>query len=94
MRLGYINECDQIQRAILREAEKLYGRAYIFKKLASKGYSPSMINHAFDELIQSGEIDFSANLQALLYKKGCKSVEERKKLMHKYGYLTRDTYDD
>ena len=94
LRLGYINESDQIERAIIKEAEKLYGRAYIFKKLASKGYSPSMINRAFDRLIESGEIDFSANLQALLYKKGCENDEECKKLMHKYGYLTRDMYDD
>lgn len=94
VRLGYINECDQIERAILKEAEKLYGRAYIFKKLTSKGYSASMVNRAFEELIQRGDVDFSANLQTLLYKKDCKSDEERKKLMHKYGYLTRDFYDD
>ena len=94
LRLGYINEDDQIERAILKEAEKLYGRAYIFRKLTSKGYSASMVNHAFDKLIDDGDLDFGANLKTLLYKKGCETEEERKKLMHKYGYLTRDTYDD
>ena len=94
VRLGYINEYEQVKRAIEKEADKLYGRAYIFKKLAAKGYSAPMLNSAFDELIQDGEIDFSANLQTLIYKKGCESEDDRKKLMHKYGYLTRDTYDD
>ena len=94
VRLGYIKEDEQIKRAIKREADKLFGRAYIFKKLVGKGYSISMVNSAFDELIQDGEIDFAANLQTLIYKNNATSGEERKKLMHKYGYLTRDTYDD
>lgn len=94
LRLGYINEPEQLKRAIVKEADKLRGRAYIFKKLASKGYSASMINRALDELIDSGDVDFSANLQTLLYKNDCQSEEERKKLMHKYGYSIRDTYDD
>ena len=92
--LGYINEYEQTKRIILKEADKLYGRAYIFKKLIAGGYSASMVNRAFDELIQDGEVDFNDNLKTLLYKKGATSEEERKKLMHKYGYLIRDTYDD
>ena len=85
--LGYLDEDRQLERAVEREANyKLRGRYYIKRKLSAKGYSSSAINRAIERLVDSGEVDFAANLEALAQKKGVTSEEERYALEYKFGY--------
>ena len=91
MRLGYIDERRQIERAVLSEANRsLRGRSYITKKLISKGYSSADISEVTDELISRGELDFSASFELLCEKKGATTDEERRALLYKYGYRSGD----
>lgn len=91
MRLGYIDERRQIERAVLSEANRsLRGRSYITKKLISKGYSSADISEVTDELISRGELDFSASFELLCEKKGAATEEERRALLYKYGYRSGD----
>ena len=87
--LGYIDEQRQLNRLILTEANgKLYGRNKIVPKLMAKGYSSSDINSVLAELIESGEVDFKKNARLLVEKKLAPDadIEEKKKLLYKYGY--------
>ena len=85
--LGYLDEERQLERAVEREANyNLRGRHYIKRKLVSKGYSSSLISRAIDALVGRGEIDFDANFESLVAKKGASSDEERLVLAYKYGY--------
>lgn len=85
--LGYLDEERQLERAVEREANyNLRGRHYIKRKLVSKGYSSSLISRAIDALVGRGEIDFDANFESLVAKKGVSSDEERLVLAYKYGY--------
>ena len=85
--LGYLNEERQLERAVVREANyNLRGRHYIKRKLASKGYSASAVSRAIDTLVMHGEIDFSANFEHLVAKKGASSDEDRLALAYKFGY--------
>ena len=87
LELGYLDEARQLERAVEREANyKLRGRYYIKRKLSAKGYSHSAISRAIDTLTDSGEVDFSANLERLAQKKGALSDEERMALEYKFGY--------
>ena len=91
VRLGYIDERRQIERAALNEANRsLRGRSYIIKKLRSKGYSASDIGSVIDGLVESGEIDFSLNFERLCEKRGVCSEDERRALLYKYGYRSAD----
>lgn len=85
--LGYLDEDRQLDRAVQREANyNLRGRYYIKRKLSSKGYSSSAINRAIERLTESGDVDFSSNLDKLFEKKGVRSEEERTALEYKFGY--------
>ena len=87
--LGYIDECRQLERIILSEANvKLYGAGKIIPKLAAKGYSSTDIRRVMGELVDSGEVDFSKNAKLLLNKKMPDNAtsDEKKKLLYKYGY--------
>ena len=91
LRLGYIDERRQIERAVINEANRSFrGRSYIMKKLRSKGYSASDISEVIDMLIDSGEIDFGKSFERLCEKKGVSGDEERTALLYKYGYRTAD----
>ena len=91
LRLGYIDERRQIERAVLNEANRsLRGKAYIVRKLASKGYSASEVGEITDELVSAGEIDFGENFERLCEKKGALSQEARRALLYKYGYRSAD----
>lgn len=91
LRLGYIDERRQIERAVINEANRsLKGRSYIMKKLRSKGYSASDINDVIDALVDSGEVDFGESFERLCEKKGIASDEDRLALLYKYGYRTAD----
>ncbi len=84
---GYINEENQLERLILREANtSLRGPRYIREKLVAKGYSRDKIDAVTDELVASGEIDFAANFAVLCEKRGVTEPSERRALAYKYGY--------
>ncbi len=87
VRLGYLDEERQLERLIEKEVSlNLRGRAYIKRKLASKGYSLSKIDSAIDSLSESGVIDFHDSFERLAVKKGAYTDEEKKALKYKYGY--------
>lgn len=89
--LGYIDEHRQLAIAVTREANtSLRGRAYIVRKLSGKGYRPNMIGEVIDELVASGEIDFSENFERLALRMGAADEEARRTLAYKYGYRTAD----
>ena len=85
--LSYLDEDRQLERAIEREANNnLRGYYYIKRKLCSKGYSSAAVRRAADRLIERGDVDFDANLESLLEKKGVTSDEERVALEYRFGY--------
>ncbi len=87
--LGYINERDQLERLILLEANrKLHGPSRIVAALVAKGYYSVEIKEVMDELVDSGEIDFRANAEALLDKKMSDGADEDevKKILYKNGF--------
>lgn len=91
VRLGYIDERRQLTRIICREANgALRGRRVIRQRLVSKGYSPEDIDDILDDLLRTGEIDFSSNFERLCEKRGAKTDEERGALMYKFGYREGD----
>ena len=87
--LGYIDECRQLERLILHEANISYrGPSKIMAKLTSRGYSPTDVRRVMGELSESGELDFARSARALIEKKlplGA-SAEERRALLMKNGY--------
>ena len=84
---GYINEDDQLERLVLREANvNLRGPRYIREKLGAKGYSRDGIDSAIDLLVESGQIDFVINFDILCDKKGVTDPAERRALAYKYGF--------
>ena len=91
MRLGYIDERRQIENAVLNEANRaLRGKAYIVKKLMSKGYSRADVESVVEDLLDRGEIDFSASFERLCEKKGATGREERRALLYKNGFASSD----
>lgn len=91
LRLGYVNEERQIERAVLNEANRsLYGREYIIKKLSAKGYRHGAVAACIDALVERGEIDFAENFERLAERCDASGEEERKKLAYKRGYRGYD----
>ncbi len=89
--LGYIDEGRQLERLIEREANiSLKGRAYIKRKLMSKGYSSSDIDTAIDRLVYDGTVDFHKNFVRLSEKKNASTDEEKRMIKYKYGYGGED----
>lgn len=91
LRLGYIDEERQIERAALTEANRsLRGKEHIVQKLAAKGYKRDMVRDVIDSLVARGDIDFAANFEMLAEK--CRAVtdEERRALAYKRGYRGSD----
>ena len=85
--LGYLNEYEQVERAVEREANyKLRGRYYIKRRLSDKGYSLSDINRAIAALTERGDVDFDENFERLVEKKGALTEEEITKLKYRFGY--------
>ena len=86
---GYVNECDQLERMILAEAnDKLQGPNKIFAKLTAKGYSSSDIREVMQSLVEREEINFKNNAYRLIEKKLPKgaTADEKKTLLYKNGY--------
>ena len=84
--LGYINEERQLQRLVVAEWRKLYGRRAIVARLCAKSYSRADIERTVDELEGAGEIDFSESFRRLCEKYGSHEGEQLLKLKYKYGY--------
>lgn len=87
--LGYIDEKKQLLNIVAREVNlNLSGPRKIRAKLISKGYKPSDISSAIDELIRSGEIDFDRSAELLIVKKLTRGAtdDEKKALLYKNGY--------
>ncbi len=94
LRLGYIDEARQIERAALTEANRaLRGKGYIVKKLTARGYPVSLIGDVIDSLVARGEIDFSENFRRLAEKRGIETEEEKRILAYKYGFGSFDFGD-
>ena len=84
---GYIDEGRQLRRLVEREAnEALRGRYYVKRKLLARGYRSADIDRAISGLIEDGELDFDANFERLIEKKGALDEESRRQLAYKYGY--------
>jgi regulatory protein len=84
--LGYINEAEQLERAVLREANtSLRGPRLIIDKLRMKGYDQSEIRRTVDRLVDEGAIDFKANFERLAEKKRV-TDDKRYALKYRYGY--------
>ncbi len=91
LRLGYIDEPRQIERAALTEANRsLHGREYIIRKLSAKGYKSSVVRDVIDGLVAHGQIDFALNFERLAEKMGALTDEERRALAYKRGYRGSD----
>jgi len=89
VRLGYINEREQLSRLIIRESRaSLAGPRKIRAKLRQKGYSASDISSVMASLIEKGELDFNKTRAALIEKKLTRGAtyEEKMKLLFKNGY--------
>ena len=93
VRLGYLNEDEQIRRAILYEVNsRLTGPMKLVSKLSAKGYSVSLIKAAVGALSDEGLVDFDENRRALLDKKldADATPEQKQKLLKSYGYKCYD----
>ena len=84
---GYINEQNQLERLILKEANgALRGPRRIIEKLCAKGYKRPEIEEILSSLEECGEIDFRENFDKLLEKHSDGTEECKRALMYKYGY--------
>ena len=93
VRLGYLNEDEQLRRAILYEVNsRLTGPMKLMSKLCAKGYSSSLIKATVGALRDEGLIDFDENRRALLEKKldADSTPEQKQKLLKSYGYKCYD----
>ena len=87
IRLGYIDEKEQIARFVIREAnESLKGQLLILRKALAKGFKSDEVNSVIRELTELGEVDFEANFNRLAEKKGALTEEDRAALRYKNGY--------
>lgn len=84
---GYLDERRQLAILISDEANRaLRGPVYIKRKLMGKGYLSSDIDAVMQELVDSGDVDFSAVFRRLAEKRGAEDAESRRELMYKYGF--------
>ena len=87
--LGYINEDEQIKRAVVKEANiNLLGPKKIRAKLCYKGFDSDAVDLAIESLVLSGEIDFTLSSKRLAAKKLARGASEQeiKMLLYKNGY--------
>lgn len=86
--LGYLNESRQIEREVLRCAERLWGPRKIMSRLISKGYNAADVRSVIGGLISRGELDFDSSRTLLCERAEADGLdsEQTKKLLYKYGY--------
>ena len=84
---GYIDEERQIRDEALRLAKTDFrSRRFITAKLVSRGYPAELVEGVIDELVASGEIDFSDIFERLVEKLGITDEDERAALYYKRGF--------
>lgn len=84
---GYIREGDQLRRAVLAAARKLWGPRRIAAALASRGFDKQEVEKEVEALIAEGELDFSASRRRLLEKEGKdKDPQKLRAMLYRYGY--------
>ena len=89
---GYIREGDQLERAVLSAAKKLWGARRIADALTAKGFDRAAVFACIDRLAASGEIDFSKMRRDLIAKKLPPDApyDKRRALLYRYGYGSGD----
>ena len=89
VRLGYIDEQRQLERLIVKYSGELLGPRKIMAKLVSRSYTPQQVSKMIRSLEEQEKIDFSKSKRILLETKleEDASYEEKRKLLHKYGYI-------
>lgn len=85
---GYIREGDQLERAVLAAAKKLWGARRIADALAAKGFDRGEALACIDRLTKAGEIDFAAIRRELIAKKLPQGADyaARRALLYRYGH--------
>ena len=84
---GYIREGDQLRRAVLVAARKLWGPRRIVAALAAKGFDKQEVEETVEALVTEGELDFSASRRRLLEKAGKDTDPARlRAMLYRYGY--------
>ena len=88
VRLGYLDEKRQIERAVFLLSEELLGPKKIAARLATRGYGAKQIRLAISNAIESGRLDINKNKRLLIEKKlgDCADSESRRALLYKFGY--------
>ena len=85
---GYIREGDQLERAVLAAARKLWGPRRIADALAARGFDRAEVRACIERLRESSELDFEAQRRRLLAERTGPDTppEKRKALLYRYGY--------
>ncbi len=93
---GYIREGDQIERAVLLAARKLWGARRIVEALTARGFPREAVTEAVEALTLRGEIDFAANRRRLLEEKGKQDAPPavRAAFLYRYGYSVGGETDE
>ena len=84
---GYIREGDQLRRAVLAAAGKLWGPRRITAALTAHGFDKREVEETLSRLVDEGEIDFRASRRRLLEKTGKdKDPTKLRAMLYRYGY--------
>jgi SOS response regulatory protein OraA/RecX len=85
---GYIREADQLERAVLSAARKLWGPRRIVEALSARGFERAAVEECTARLSEAGEIDFAAQRARLLSEKLAPDAPRQKRLalLYRYGY--------
>lgn len=84
---GYIREGDQLRRAVLAAARKLWGPRRIAAALTAKGFDKQEVEKTVEALVAEGELDFAASRRRLLEKEGKdKDPAKLRAMLYRYGY--------
>lgn len=85
---GYIREADQLERAVLSAARKLWGPRRIVEALSARGFDRAAVEECTARLSEAGEIDFAAQRARLLAEKLAPDAPRQKRLalLYRYGY--------
>lgn len=85
---GYIREADQLERAVLAAARKLWGARRITEALVARGFDRRATVLCIERLVAAGEIDFAASRARLLAERIPHDAPPQKKraFLYRYGY--------
>lgn len=85
---GYIREGDQLERAVLASARKLWGPRRIAEALAARGFDRTEVRACIARLTETGEIDFAEGRARLLAEKTAPDTppEKKRAILYRFGY--------